>query len=269
MLLPPRCSLHEAPCHPPPALTRLPNSLPPPTQHALQLADYFIRWWTRDHYNKYGQDCIDRGDEPCGPMFYVQWYGVLGLAFFIGLMFFRGWALYAWCNGSSQRQHAKSIHRVLYAPLGFFLTTPVGDLLVSFTKDQDIMDDALPDALYYAGIYGLILLATTITVSVTIPLFSAMAGALFALSGIMLAVYLPAATHLKKLRMGTAGEGRRWSCWRWCRAAAGCAAWALPPCLCFTHPLPSPSGSLLPPCRRRGDPDCRGPGRPGRHPGLQ
>lgn len=45
--------------------------------------------------------------------------------------------------------------------------TPVGDLLVSFTKDQDTIDEALPDALYYAGIYALILLATTITVSVT------------------------------------------------------------------------------------------------------
>ena len=45
--------------------------------------------------------------------------------------------------------------------------TPVGDLLVSFTKDQNTMDEALPDALYYAGIYSLILLATTITVSVT------------------------------------------------------------------------------------------------------
>lgn len=29
--------------------------------------------------------------------------------------------------------------------------TPVGDLLVSFTKDQDTLDEALPDALYYAG----------------------------------------------------------------------------------------------------------------------
>lgn len=43
----------------------------------------------------------------------------------------------------------------------------MGDLLVSFTKDQDVLDEALPDALYYAGIYALILLATTITVSVT------------------------------------------------------------------------------------------------------
>ena len=31
------------------------------------------------------------------------------------------------------------------------LQTPVGDLLVSFTKDQDTLDEALPDALYYAG----------------------------------------------------------------------------------------------------------------------
>lgn len=171
-------------------------------QCSRQLADYFIRWWTRDHYNKYGPDCT--GD--CGPIYYVRWYGILGLALFIGLMIPRGAFLYIWSLGASNRQHSKSIHRILYAPLGFFLQTPVGDLLVSFTKDQDVMDDALPDALYYAGIYGLILVATTITVSVTIPLFSALAGGLFVASGIMLTFYLPAATHLKKLRMGTAGD---------------------------------------------------------------
>ena len=55
---------------------------------------------------------------------------------------------------------------------------------------------------------GLILMATTITVSVTIKLFSILAGSLFIVSGLMLALYLPAATHLKKLRMGAAGEPR-------------------------------------------------------------
>ena len=113
------------------------------------------------------------------------------------------------------------------------LQTPVGDLLVSFTKDQDVMDDALPDALYYAGIYGLILLATTITVSVTIPLFSALAGALFVVSGIMLAIYLPAATHLKKLRMGTSGAGR------WCKGGGGSPL--LPAILFPCHHLKSPA----------------------------
>ena len=42
--------------------------------------------------------------------------------------------------------------------------------------------------------------------SITIPLFSVLACGLFVVSGIMLALYLPAATHLKKLRMGTAGD---------------------------------------------------------------
>jgi ATP-binding cassette subfamily C (CFTR/MRP) protein 1 len=69
-----------------------------------------------------------------------------------------------------------------------------------------VLDDALPDAIYYAGIYSLILIATTITVSITIPLFSVLACGLFVVSGIMLSLYLPAATHLKKLRMGTAGD---------------------------------------------------------------
>ncbi len=51
----------------------------------------------------------------------------------------------------------------------------------------------------------------------SIPLFSALAGGLFLVSGLMLVLYLPAATHLKKLRMGTAGErpgfaGLGWSC---------------------------------------------------------
>ncbi|KAI8468106.1 MAG: hypothetical protein J3K34DRAFT_479395 [Monoraphidium minutum] len=172
-------------------------------QISRQIADYFIRWWTNDFYGKYLPGCEGR---LCRGHYYVQWYAVLGLAFFCGLMIFRGAALYWWCVGAANRIQSKSVHRVLYAPLGFFLTTPVGDLLVSFTKDQDTLDEALPDALYYAGIYALILVATTITVSIVIPTFGALAGGLFAVSGFMLALYLPAATHLKKLRMGTAGD---------------------------------------------------------------
>jgi ATP-binding cassette subfamily C (CFTR/MRP) protein 1 len=42
-------------------------------------------------------------------------------------------------------------------------------------------------------------------VSVTIPAFAGLAGGLFCVSGIMLILYLPAATHLKKLRLDTAG----------------------------------------------------------------
>ncbi len=34
-----------------------------------------------------------------------------------------------------------SARSTLYAPLGFFLQNPVGELLLAFTRDQDIMDE--------------------------------------------------------------------------------------------------------------------------------
>jgi ABC-type transport system involved in cytochrome bd biosynthesis fused ATPase/permease subunit len=103
------------------------------------------------------------------------------------------------------RTHVFS-RRVLYAPLGFFLRNPVGEILVAFTKDQDIMDASLVDTLHYLGIYGLIMLATVITVSITIPMFSIFAGVLFIVTFIMLWFYLPAATTLKKHKVETGGE---------------------------------------------------------------
>jgi ABC-type transport system involved in cytochrome bd biosynthesis fused ATPase/permease subunit len=95
---------------------------------------------------------------------------------------------------------------VLYAPLGFFLQNPVGEMLVAFTKDQDILDENLVDVLHYLGIYGLIMLSTVILVSVTIPMFSVFAGILIAVTLVMLFFYLPAATTLKKQKVETAGE---------------------------------------------------------------
>jgi hypothetical protein len=45
----------------------------------------------------------------------------MALGFFCGLMIFRGAALYWWTLRASGRFVSKSVHRVLYAPLGFFL----------------------------------------------------------------------------------------------------------------------------------------------------
>jgi hypothetical protein len=86
-------------------------------QAARQVADYYVRWWTRDEFGKYPFSCV--GD--CGANYYVRWYAIWGLAIFIGLMLFRGAFLYLWTLGASERIRAKSVHRILNAPLGFFL----------------------------------------------------------------------------------------------------------------------------------------------------
>ena len=121
-------------------------------------------------------------------------------------MMFRG-ATFLWMVlRAAQRFHSNMVHRVLFAPLGFFFGTPVGDLLLSFSYDQAVLDEQLPDSLHFLGIYGLIVVATTITVSITINPFAAFIGGLLIVTIIMVWLYMPAATCLKKLRTDTAGR---------------------------------------------------------------
>ncbi|GFR49013.1 hypothetical protein Agub_g11034, partial [Astrephomene gubernaculifera] len=117
----------------------------------------------------------------------------------------RGATFLWWVLRASERLRRRALHNVLHAPMGFFLVTPVGDLLLNFTKDQDLMDENLPDSIHFMGIYGLILIATTITVSVTINFFAAFTGALILMTLLMLSIYLPAATGLKKTRATSGG----------------------------------------------------------------
>jgi ATP-binding cassette subfamily C (CFTR/MRP) protein 1 len=118
---------------------------------------------------------------------------------------------------------------VLYAPLYLFLTTPVGNLLVNFSRDQDTHDETLPDALHYAAIYGILLLATTITVSTQIELFSVMAVGLFIVTALMLFAYLPTATRLKHLRNESAGTNPDLlvSSQVFCFTLCSCCGWSL------------------------------------------
>jgi ATP-binding cassette, subfamily C (CFTR/MRP), member 1 len=88
------------------------------TQTSRQMADFFIRWWTSDYYGKYKGQCIEG---ICYGNFYAIFYATLTGIFLI-LMLFRGAFLYLWALGASQRIHEKSVHRILYAPLGFFFS---------------------------------------------------------------------------------------------------------------------------------------------------
>lgn len=40
-------------------------------QGSRQVADYFIRWWTRDEFGKYKDGCV--GPDCGGGIFYVRW----------------------------------------------------------------------------------------------------------------------------------------------------------------------------------------------------
>ncbi|KAJ9510651.1 hypothetical protein QJQ45_027539, partial [Haematococcus lacustris] len=183
-------------------------------QTSRQISDWWLRQWTSDARVWYPKSVIRRNpvDAATDPPFtklsagqaYIITYSIPVL-FFVFSMFFRGAGFHWWTHGSCQRLHARAVHNTLYAPLSFFLQNPVGELLLAFTKDQDIMDENLVDSLHYLGIYGLIMLSTIITVSTTIYYFSAFAGVLIIVTLIMLVFYLPAATKLKAHRTTTGG----------------------------------------------------------------
>lgn len=67
---------------------------------------------------------------------------------FIFLLLCRDAFFSIWHIRGSTRLHNQLFARVLKAPILFFLRTPVGDVLSSFAKDQDTLDETLPDTLH-------------------------------------------------------------------------------------------------------------------------
>lgn len=172
------------------------------SQSIRQMSDFWIRFWTNDEYNFYEEYGTENGGQ--ASQINVMTYGILVAAFF-WFQVFRSGMFYYWNYGASNAMHAKKLRRVLNTPLGFFLVKPVGELLNTFSSDQDKADESLPDVVHMALIYSLILLSTSVTVSINIPEFAAFAAILVIVTGIMLYLYLPAATQIKKMRLETAG----------------------------------------------------------------
>jgi hypothetical protein len=80
---------------------------------------------------------------------YAWTYGALAFAFF-AIQIFRTGMFFYWGACASNAMHRLKLHRVLNAPLGFFLAKPVGELLSTFSSDQDKADESLPDVLHLA-----------------------------------------------------------------------------------------------------------------------
>ncbi|KAG1659734.1 hypothetical protein FOA52_006004 [Chlamydomonas sp. UWO 241] len=185
-------------------------------QTSRQISDWWLRQWTTDARNWH--DCIkSTKGAPCGttPDFpfenldastaYIITY-MIPVLFFILSMIPRGAGFYWWSLSSGQKIHVNAVHNTLFAPLGFFLQNPVGELLLAFTRDQDIMDENLVDSWHYLGIYGLIMLSTVITVSTFIYYFACFAGVLIIVTFAMLWYYLPCATKIKAHIVGTQSQ---------------------------------------------------------------
>ncbi|PCH42273.1 hypothetical protein WOLCODRAFT_137808 [Wolfiporia cocos MD-104 SS10] len=83
---------------------------------------------------------------PYGSGFYMGIYAGLGVS--QALFFFSMGALFAMLTFiASKKLHTDALLRVMYAPMSFFETTPLGRIMNRFAKDIDTIDNLLGDAM--------------------------------------------------------------------------------------------------------------------------
>ncbi|KAL6759443.1 ABC transporter [Haematococcus lacustris] len=171
------------------------------TQTCRIYSDLWIRWWADDiRFTLYSEE-----PEGTASNLYLLCYLALVLHFIL-LLLSRDAMFSIWHVVGSTRLHNNLFARVLSAPILFFLRTPVGDVLNSFAKDQDTLDETLPDTIHMSTIYFMILCTSLAIVTVSIYYYAALTAALFGAFLVMQFLYLPAATVLKRWAGETASQ---------------------------------------------------------------
>lgn len=111
------------------------------TQVTRIYSDIWISAWASRRYDAAGRD--------------NAWYlGVYGgyVAVFLALLLTRGLVFYAVGLAAASRMHGAMFTSILRAPMSFFTLTPLGQVLSVFSRDMDIIDEALLDNLHMVTI---------------------------------------------------------------------------------------------------------------------
>lgn len=143
-------------------------------QVANILNSYWLIWWQKDHFH-----------EPIG--FYMGIYAMLGVVMTI-FTFIMGCTMGFLSYYACKRVHHEAIQRVVYAPMAWLDVTPIGRIMNRFSKDVDVVDNQLADAVRMAAntlasVAGAVILITILThyfvIAVAVVLIFYFFGALF------------------------------------------------------------------------------------------
>ena len=107
---------------------------------------------------------------PFGPGFYMGIYAGLGVSQAI-TFFMMGSTFASLTYFASQALHRAAITRVMYAPMSFFETTPLGRIMNRFSKDIDTIDNTLGDAMRMLVATMASILGAVILIAIVLPWF--------------------------------------------------------------------------------------------------
>ncbi|KAI0300742.1 ABC transporter [Russula brevipes] len=154
-------------------------------QAAIVVSSYWLVWWQDRQWPR-----------PQG--FYMGIYAMLGIAqAFTG--FLVGMAIALVVYSASRQLHHDAISRVMYSPMSFFETTPVGRIMNRFSKDIDTIDSVLADSFRmflntFANIIGAVIL-----ISIVLPWFLIAVAIVCVLYVMAAAFYRASAREMKRL----------------------------------------------------------------------
>lgn len=145
----------------------------------------WLSYWTSDHYPS-----LSTGQ-------YVGIYAALGAATAISMFAFSTYMTTAGTN-SSRTMLQLAMTRVLRAPMSFFDTTPLGRITNRFSKDIQVMDSELCDAMRMYSITITMIISVMILIIVFYYYFAIALAVLFVLFLVSSNYYRASARELKR-----------------------------------------------------------------------
>ncbi|KAG2110951.1 ABC transporter [Suillus discolor] len=126
-------------------------------QGSSVMSSYWLIYWEEDKWHQ-------------SAGFYTGIYAALGVSQAL-TMFMMGGVLALLTYYASQQLHGRSIQRVMYAPMSFFETTPLGRIMNRFTKDIDTVDNLVGDSFRMLASTASQIIGAIILISIIIPYF--------------------------------------------------------------------------------------------------
>ncbi len=159
------------------------------TQVIRIVSDYWLSFWTKDEFNK-------------SSGFYCGIYGAFVFAFCV-MLYIRGSIFYAITCRAASKIFRLMFQRVLHAPMSYFGFTPLGVLLNCFSRDQDKVDEALPDSVHLALVFAMVIITTVVLVCIVLPWYTIIAACLLGCLVFLQFYSYRAASFLRKLSAST------------------------------------------------------------------